>query len=404
MSLIHDDCLRGMRSLGDHTVDMVYLDPPFFTQKCHVLRDSAGGMHCFSDIWESRQAYLAFLRERLVEMHRVLKKTGSLFFHCDTTSSHHIRALLDEIFGEENFRSEIIWTYRRWSNSKKGLLPGHQTIFFYSKSEYFKFHTLYGEYSPTTNLDQILQMRARNAMGKSSYKYDEAGNVIMAGEKRGVPMTDVWEIPFLNPKAKERVGYPTQKPVELLQRIISLCTDEGDMILDPFCGSGSTLVAAKYMMRQFIGIDVSADAINLSRARLSAPIITKSKLLKIGAMSYRTKSPEEVAILSQFECDIVQRNKGIDAFLKKYYLNAPVAVKIQKNTESCHEAIALLHAAGEKKKCSFTVLIVQNDESSLLKITPPANMIIIKSNKLEVDRRIRELMDMRQNESLFCAV
>ena len=404
MSLIHDDCLRGMRTLEDDTVDMIYLDPPFFTQKHHELRDSAGGTHRFSDVWESRQAYLAFLRERLVEMRRVLKTTGSLFFHCDTTSSHHIRVLLDEIFGEENFRSEIIWTYRRWSNSKKGLLPGHQTIFFYSKSEHFKFHTLYGEYSPTTNLDQILQMRARNALGKSSYKYDEAGNVIMAGEKRGVPMTDVWDIPFLNPKAKERVGYPTQKPVELLRRIISLCTDEGDLILDPFCGSGSTLVAAKYMMRQCIGIDVSADAINLSRARLSDLIVTESKLLKIGAMSYRTKSPEEMAILSQFECDIVQRNKGIDAFLKKYYLNAPVAIKIQKHTESFHEAVALLQAAGEKKKCSFTVLIIQNDEPSLLEITPPANMIIINSNKLEIERRINELMDMPQNHSLFRAV
>lgn len=393
-----------MRTLEEGAVDMVYLDPPFFTQKCHVLRDAAGGTHRFSDIWESRQAYLAFLRERLVEMRRVLKYTGSLFFHCDTTASHHIRALLDEIFGEENFRSEIIWTYRRWSNSKKGLLPGHQTIFFYSKSEHFKFHTLYGEYSPTTNLDQILQMRTRNAEGKSSYKYDEVGNVIMAGEKRGVPMTDVWDIPFLNPKARERVGYPTQKPVELLRRIIQLSTDEGDLILDPFCGSGSTLVAAKCMMRQCIGIDVSEDAIKLSRARLSEPVITESRLLKIGAMAYRTKSAEEMAILSQFECDIVQRNKGIDAFLKKYYLGAPVAVKIQKRTETFREAVALLQAAGEKKKCSFTVLIIRNDESPLTEVRPPDNMIIINSNMLELERSINALMRMRQGEGLIRAV
>lgn len=404
MSLLHDDCLRGMRALEDDTVDMIYLDPPFCTQKRHEMKDAAGSAHSFSDVWESRQAYLAFLRERLVEMRRVLKDTGSLFFHCDATSSHYIRALLDEIFGEDNFQSEIIWTYRRWSNSKKGLLPGHQTIFFYSKSDRFKFHTIYGEYSPTTNLDQILQLRARNAMGKSSYKCDEEGNVIMAKEKRGVPMTDVWDIPFLNPKAKERVGYPTQKPVELLQRIIRLSTDEGDVVLDPFCGSGTTLVAAKYTMRRYMGMDVNADAIELSRARLCAPVITESRLLKIGAMSYHTKSPEEMAILSQFECDIVQRNKGIDAFLKKYYLDAPVAIKIQKQTESIHEAIALLHAAGEKRKCSFTVLIVRGGEYPLLEGLAPENMIIINSHNSEVERRLSERIGMRQKESLFRAM
>ena len=396
--------MRGMRALEDDTVDMIYLDPPFFTQKRHVLKDAAGDAHSFSDVWESRQAYLAFLRERLVEMHRVLKDTGSLFFHCDATSSHYIRALLDEIFGEDNFQSEIIWTYRRWSNSKKGLLPGHQTIFFYSKSDRFKFHTIYGEYSPTTNLDQILQLRARNAMGKSSYKCDEEGNVIMAKEKRGVPMTDVWDIPFLNPKAKERVGYPTQKPVELLQRIIRLSTDEGDVVLDPFCGSGTTLVAAKYTMRRYRGLAVNADAIELSRARLSAPVVTESRLLKIGAMSYRTKSPEEMAILSQFECDIVQRNKGIDAFLKKYYLDAPVAIKVQKQTESIHEAMALLHSAGEKKRCSFTVLIVRGGEYPLLEGMVPENMIIINSHQSEVERQLRERIGMQRRESLFHAI
>lgn len=232
--LIHDDCLNGIKTLAKETVDLVYLDPPFFTQKHQVSQDSNGNIYGFSDVWNSRQSYLQFLKERLWEMRRVLKDTGSIFLHCDTSSSHYIRILLDEIFGEDNFRSEIIWTYKRWSNSKKGLLAGHQTIFFYSKSKNFKFNVIYGEYSPTTNLDQILQERERNAIGKASYKRDKNGNTIMAKEKRGVPMTDVWDIPFLNPKAKERVGYPTQKPIELLQRILRLSTDEGDLILDPF--------------------------------------------------------------------------------------------------------------------------------------------------------------------------
>lgn len=392
MSLIHDDCLNGLRTLSEETVDMIYMDPPFFTQKRHVAKDAEGSVYSFSDVWESRQAYISYLRIRLEEMRRVLKETGSIFLHCDTASSHYLRMLLDEVFGEENFRSEIIWSYKRWSNSKKGLLSGHQTIFFYSKSAQFKFNTIYGEYSPTTNLDQILQLRGRNAMGKSSYKCNADGEVIMCGEKRGVPMADVWDIPFLNPKAKERVGYPTQKPVELLRRIIQLSTDEGDLVVDPFCGSGSTLVAAKQMMRSYIGMDTNADAIRLSQARLATPIITESKLLKTGAAAYQTKTASELDILNQLECDIVQRNKGIDAFLKKYYLGAPVGVKIQKETETLQDAISLLYSAGVKKRCSFTVLIAQRKDSSLFEAAVPANMIIVNSCRLEVEQKLEQLL------------
>lgn len=391
--LIHDDCLNGLKTLATESVDMVYLDPPFFTQKHQVSQDSNGNTYAFSDVWDSRQAYLLFLRERLEEMRRVLKDTGSIFLHCDTSSSHYIRILLDEIFGEDNFRSEIIWTYRRWSNSKKGLLAGHQTIFFYSKSPNFKFHVIYGEYSPTTNLDQILQERERNTAGKASYKRDQSGNIVMSKEKRGVPMADVWEIPFLNPKAKERVGYPTQKPVELLQRILRISTVEGDLVLDPFCGSGTTLVAAKLMMRRFIGMDVNAQAIKLCEQRLFNPVKTESNLLKAGVVPYQTKTPSELAILSQFECDIVQRNKGIDAFLKRFYLGAPVAVKIQKQTESLQEAVALLDRAAVKRHCSFTVLIRQDAELSLCDINVPSNMIIIDSSRLEVEKKLEALTE-----------
>lgn len=391
--LIHDDCLHGIKTLARESVDMVYLDPPFFTQRQQAAQDADGTTYSFSDIWDSRRSYLFFLKERLSEMHRVLKDTGSIFLHCDPSSSHYIRILLDEIFGEKNFRSEIIWAYKRWSNSKKGLMAGHQTIFFYSKSQNFKFHVVYGEYSPTTNLDQILQERERNTAGKASYKRDSEGNIIMAREKRGVPMADVWNIPFLNPKAKERVGYPTQKPIELLQRILRISTDEGDLVLDPFCGSGTTLVAAKLMRRSYIGIDTNADAIQLCQKRLSDPVKTESAFLKLGVTPYQTKTPSEMAILNQFECNIVQRNKGIDAFLRKHYLGAPVAVKIQKETESLQEAVTLLDRAAQKKQCSFTILIRQNDESSQCSVNIPPNMIVINSNSLETKKKLAELLE-----------
>ena len=109
--LIHGDCLNGIKTLTKETVDMVYLDPPFFTQKNQVSQDSNGTFYGFSDIWDSRQSYLSFIKERLLEMHRVLKSTGSIFLHCDTSSSHYIRMILDEVFGENNFRSEITINY-----------------------------------------------------------------------------------------------------------------------------------------------------------------------------------------------------------------------------------------------------------------------------------------------------
>lgn len=375
--VFHDDCLNILKTLEDESVHMIYLDPPFFTQSRQVLRNAAGKEYAFSDVWQSREEYLRFMEVRLMEMSRILKASGTIFLHCDTSASHYLRLLLDRIFGESNFRSEIIWSYKRWSNSQKGLLPAHQTIFFYSKTNQYKFHSMYQAYSPTTNIDQILQERKRSETGKVIYKRDEKGDIVPSKEKRGVPISDVWEIPFLNPKAKERVGYPTQKPIELLERIIKLSTDPGDCVLDPFCGSGTTLVSAALLGRTFIGIDNNPEAVRLCRQRLETPFKTDSNLLKTGADSYRTKTEEELSILSQFDCDVVQRNKGIDAFLKRHYLNAPVALKIQKTRETFSEAVQLLYAAGTKKNCSFMVLITCDPQWQNQNYVLPANVIII---------------------------
>lgn len=391
--LINDDCLSAFSKIETASIDMIYLDPPFFTQKKQSLKNSQGKEYEFSDIWGSRNEYIFFMRERLLEIKRILKESGTVFLHCDSTASHYLRVLLDEIFGEDNFRSEIIWSYKRWSNSKKGLLAGHQTIFFYSKTSKYKFNTIYCNYSPTTNLDQILQERVRNEDGKASYKRDMLGNIVIGKERRGVPLSDVWEIPFLNPKAKERTGYPTQKPIELLERIIKISTDEGDIVLDPFCGSGTTLVAAKLLGRKYLGIDINPSAIDLCKNRLDAPTKTESTLLKIGSQAYLTKSEKELAILQQFDCNIVQRNRGIDAILKKYYLGAPVAIKIQKSNETVTQAISLLAEAGMKKKCSFLVLILQDDANGKELYNVPANMIILNCYELEMQKRIGEYIN-----------
>lgn len=361
MSLLLGDCLEKMKEIEDESVDLIYLDPPFFTQKEQSLkpRDNSK-QYSFDDTWNSIDEYRIYIEERLKECLRVLKKTGSIFLHCDKSASHHLRLALDNVFGYNNFQSEIIWNYKRWSNSKKGLLNNHQTLYFYSKTEDFKFNTMYTDYSVTTNIDQILQDRVKNEHGKSEYKKDENGDVILGKAKKGVPLSDVWEIPFLNPKAAERVGYPTQKPILLLERIINICTDENDVVLDPFVGSGTTLVASKLLNRRFIGIDMSQDAIELCSTRLDNPIKTKSHLLEKGKGSYKNLTDEEINILKSIDAVPVQRNKGIDGFLKEHYSDKPVSVRIQKENESLTEAKRNLINASKKKQCALMILIKTN--------------------------------------------
>ncbi len=281
--ILKGDCIEQMGLIETESVDLIYLDPPFFTEKKHTLKNRKRTKEfSFDDIWGSNKEYAGFLKERILLMHYCLKETGSIFVHCDKSGEHIVRAILDQVFGEKNFQSEIIWSYKRWSNSKKGLLPAHQNIYFYSKTKDFKFNTFYTSYSETTNLDQILQRRTRDEHNKSIYDVDEKGEVKLGDKKKGVPLNDVWEIPYLNPKAKERVGYPTQKPLLLLERIIELTTQKDDVVLDPFCGSGTTCVAAKLLDRKYIGIDKSEEAVELSLSRIDNPIKTNSTLLENG--------------------------------------------------------------------------------------------------------------------------
>lgn len=381
------DCLERLSSVPSESVDLVYLDPPFFTQKAQKLSSKSGKEYSFDDSWKSIEEYKGFISERLRELFRVLKPTGSIFLHCDTTASHHLRFCLDDVFGTKNFRSEIIWTYKRWSNSKNGLLNAHQTIFYYSKSDQFKFNQQFLDYSPTTNLDQILQERVRDKRNKAVYKKDENGNIVSVKEKKGVPLSDVWDIPFLNPKAKERTGYPTQKPIALLLRILEIATDPGDIVLDPFCGSGTTLVAAALCGREAIGFDINEEAIELTKMRLQRPFMTESALLKNGSASYLTKSGTIELILKELGCKIVQRNKGIDGFATNQSDGELVAVKIQGESESLQESAGLLFKAAQKKNCMHMVLIKTAIDESLFEIELPDNIIVLDSYKLQLSSR-----------------
>lgn len=391
-NVIPGDCLEVMKSLDKESIDLIYLDPPFFTEKKHTLKTRDRDREfSFDDIWGSNLAYASFLHKRIVEMKRVLSNTGSIFVHCNKSGEHIVRAILDAVFGEENFRSEIIWSYRRWSNSKKGLLPAHQNIYFYSKTQRFKFNTIYRPYSETTNIDQILQRRTRDAHNKAVYDIDENGDFKHSGKKNGVPLSDVWEIPYLNPKAKERVGYPTQKPLLLLGKIIEIASDQNDIVLDPFCGSGTTCVAAELLQRRYIGIDKSPEAVELSLKRISAPVKTESHLLKKGRESYRNADKEALSLLNGIDFNPVQRNQGIDAILTELFEDTPVLVRVQKNHETLAEAASCLIRAKETKKSKKVILIQTQDDGLFDEDVKHEGLVILQTPSVQLKQHLRKV-------------
>ena len=221
--VLADSSLFIAEHVESESTQLVYLDPPFFSGKVHSQYNKNEDKNIsFNDQWRSRKEYLAFIKKVLILCKEKMKDTGLIFLHCDTYANHHLRLLLDEVFGEDQFINEIIWAYKRWSNSSNKLLDSHQTIWVYSKTKHYNFKRIFSSYSLATNIDQILQQRERNEKGVVVYKRDENNGIVSVEKKEGVPLRDVWEIPYLNPKAKERVGYPTQKPIELLKRIIDI--------------------------------------------------------------------------------------------------------------------------------------------------------------------------------------
>lgn len=386
------DCFDVLATLPDKCVHLVYLDPPFFTQKVQKLASRDLEVYQFDDVWDDIAHYITFLNTRLHQIHRVMRDDATLFFHCDRNASHHIRLLLDDVFGANQFLSEIIWTYKRWSNASRHLLPAHQTIFMVAKSQHYTFNPMYQAYSETTNLDQILQQRERNEHGKTVYAKDEQGNIILNGPKQGVPLSDVWEIPYLNPKATERTGYPTQKPLQLLERIIQLSSNEGDVILDPFCGSGTTLVAAHLYNRQFIGIDISEEAIQLSQRRLNNPQRSTSLLMQRGRKAYHNLPDDVVAILKILPVQLVQRNQGIDAIHNDFYDGKPILIRVQRQGEDLAHAGKKLAHAGKIKEAGLMILIRTHlsEQIGLFESQIPSEIIVIDTLESQLQDIIHE--------------
>ena len=381
--LIQDDCINLLKYIKRKSVDLIYLDPPFFTQKKQKLKTRNNMKeYYFEDLWQSIFEYQSFIKKRLIVCRDVLKNTGSIFLHCDKAASHYLRVALDEVFGYKSFQSEIVWSYKRWSNTKKGLLNSHQIIFFYSKTQNFKFHHIYQDYSLTTNLDQIFQKRSRNEHGKTIYSKN-GSKYILLEKKKGVPLNDVWEIPYLNPKANERVGYPTQKPILLLDQIIKLASDEGDVVLDPFCGSGTTLVAANLLYRKYVGVDISKDAIDLTQQRLQNPIKSESRLMKKGKESYKNQREDILQLLRLLNAYPVQRNKGIDGFLKINGNIRPIPIKIQRDYERLEDAKEFLLKSCQKNNFEKKILI--STQGKMKEYETESNLFIFSKDRVNKD-------------------
>ena len=242
--IIHADCLDAMRSLDDASIDFIYLDPPFNTGR--TMRAGSGR---YDDSWPSIEAYIGFLRPRVAEMHRLLKPAGSIMLHCDWRACHHLRMLLDDIFGGDQFVNHLIWRYGLGGSSPRRFARKHDDILFYGSTDRYYFNP--PRVPATSN-------RMKGLMKKA---------------------TDVIDIPAINNMAIERAGYPTQKPLALLEMLIAAACPPRGIVLDPFCGSGTTAVAAVSLGRRAIIVDQNAEAIRIAQARLNHTASNRSKLL-----------------------------------------------------------------------------------------------------------------------------
>ncbi|MDR0382517.1 MAG: site-specific DNA-methyltransferase [Spirochaetaceae bacterium] len=366
----------------DNSVQLIYLDPPFFKQtEMQMYCKNEKTLYSFSDKWDSLDSYINFIKDILIKCKSKLSNHGLLFLHCDTSASHYLRVLLDSIFGQKNFLNEVIWSYRRWSNTSSRLLESHQNIFVYSKTKKYKFNRIMTEYSPTTNVDQLLQDRIRDGNGVVKYKKDENENIFPSKLKNGVPLRDVWEIPFLNPKAKERTGYPTQKPIELMSKIIKISCNKGDFILDPFCGSGSMGIAAYINNCKYLGIDKNVDAIKLCEKRKNDYYISQSAIKDGNYQSFNNLDHEIKNLIVSVNAIPIERNKGLDGIYSS--ADGLIGIRVQRKNESISETINLIERAS-KTKPLLKKIVIKTHDSDFFEIVPD-DIIIIESLEYKIN-------------------
>jgi DNA modification methylase len=267
--LICGDNLGELVTMEKECVDLIYIDPPFFSNRNYeIIWGDEAEIRSFEDRWEGGiNVYVDWMKQRVMELYRVLKPTGSFFLHCDWHSGHYLKVMLDEVFGTKYFQNEIIWSYRTGGASKRRYSRKHDTIFFYTKSNLWTF-----------NVEKIKSYQSHKYGYKlPAYEIDEE----TGRQYSWVYPRDVWEI-TMGTGTGERWGYPTQKPEALLEQIIKVSSNESDIVLDAFCGCGTTLAVAQKLRRRWIGVDISPSAIALIKNRLANLGIAESDIDIIG--------------------------------------------------------------------------------------------------------------------------
>lgn len=276
------------------TVTLAYLDPPYMTERAHeaIVRTDApksGPLKArpkkpaFDDRWTSRGEYLEALGQRLVLIRELLAPHGSVVVHVDPKTSHYVKVLGDEIFGDDAFASEIVWRYRRWPSKTPNFQRVHDVLIRFRKDPRARprWNQLYEPLAPSTLATWGTQ--------KQRAEVDATGRRIRSTATReptkGVPLGDVWDIGVIAPIARERTGYPSQKPEALLERLLAALTDPDDLVVDPYAGSGTTLAVAFRLGRRFVGIDASDVALDVAARRLTAVADSGSPAVRSAAAS-----------------------------------------------------------------------------------------------------------------------
>lgn len=310
------DFLRDEKVFPSESVQLIYLDPPFNSNKVYnVLFEERNGtgaaaqIRAFEDTWHwgveaslafdeavkcgpgklvetmkafrsmlggnDMLAYLSMMAPRLVYLHRILRSTGSIFLHCDPTASHYLKVLMDSVFGAGNFRNEIIWHYSGWNKKNKTTFNSrHDTILMYGKGEEQAFNSYAVPWENAEEYVRVRKQKVRTDSDGRDYVLSDRGGgkrirrYLEDALESGAYVDDVWDLDKLNNSAKESLKYPTQKPEALLERIIASGSNEGDLVLDPFCGCGTSISVAQRMNRKWFGIDITYLAIGLVERRL----------------------------------------------------------------------------------------------------------------------------------------
>ncbi len=305
--MYYGDCLQVVKQWPDELVDLIYLDPPFNSKSNYNIlygkgqpgSGSRAQVRAFEDTWSwggpaadrverlvkssahkdrsrlfeglrgflgesGMLSYLSYMAERMTEFHRIMKPTGSIYVHCDPTASHYLKLVMDAIFGKANFRNEIVWCYSTSGRSKRFFAKKHDIIFLYTKSK----QGYWGDYRiPVSKKYLDSHYTQKDDQGRRCRIRVDAGTTRVYYPEDGMTCNDWWEIPYVNSRSKER-RYPTQKPVPLLNRIIEASSKPGELVLDPFCGCGTTITAAHNLERSWLGIDISVLAIDVVLSRL----------------------------------------------------------------------------------------------------------------------------------------